>query len=227
METVVKVLMILVSFSFVLKLTGYKPVHRLIMVLICALFVGFSWHFAIEQSRTEIASWLADTDLLLDLAVLLTLDVVLQMAYCFMAVQLMGSGLLKKRTIFIYKLLRFFPGIMIFVVLLYLVTLSIFAFPGVPFARVSWLCALGVFVLFYGLSLALKRLLPEKEIRLELLFLSNALTACLGIIATVNGRTAMRSVDSVDYLATLAVFAVLLVGAAAGYVVYLVKSRKY
>ena len=36
--------------------------------------------------------------------------------------------------------------------------------------------------------------MPEKELRLELLFLTNALTAILGIIATVNGRTAVTGI---------------------------------
>lgn len=226
METVVKLAMVLVSLSFVLKLTGYKLRQLLLMALLCALFVGFSWQFAAEQSKTAIASWLSDRELMQDIAVLMTLDVALQMAYCLMAVNLMNSGPLKRRTILVYKLLRLFPGIMVFLVLFSLLVSCVFAFPGVSFSLISWCMAAAVLVLLPLAVLGVRKLLPEKEIRLELLFLSNALTAALGVIATVNGTTASESVDSVDYPATVAVIGIVLLGAALGFLMYRIKSRK-
>ena len=226
METVVKLAMVLVSLSFVLKLTGYKLRQLLLMALLCALFVGFSWQFAAEQSKTAIASWLSDRELMQDIAVLMTLDVALQMAYCLMAVNLMNSGPLKRRTVLVYKLLRLFPGIMVFLVLFSLLVSCVFAFPGVSFSLISWCMAAAVLVLLPLAVLGVRKLLPEKEIRLELLFLSNALTAALGVIATVNGTTASESVDSVDYPATIAVIGIVLLGAALGFLLYRIKSRK-
>lgn len=226
METVVKLAMVLVSLSFVLKLTGYKLRQLLLMALLCALFVGFSWQFAAEQSKTAIASWLSDRELMQDIAVLMTLDVALQMAYCLMAVNLMNSGPLKRRTVLVYKLLRLFPGIMVFLVLFSLLVSCVFAFPGVSFPLISWCMAAAVLVLLPLAVLGVRKLLPEKEIRLELLFLSNALTAALGVIATVNGTTASESVDSVDYHATIAVIGIVLLGAALGFLLYRIKSRK-
>ena len=208
METVVKLAMVLVSLSFVLKLTGYKLRQLLLMALLCALFVGFSWQFAAEQSKTAIASWLSDRELMQDIAVLMTLDVALQMAYCLMAVNLMNSGPLKRRTILVYKLLRLFPGIMVFLVLF------------------SLLVSAAVLVLLPLAVLGVRKLLPEKEIRLELLFLSNALTAALGVIATVNGTTASESVDSVDYHATIAVIGIVLLCAALGFLLYRLKAGR-
>lgn len=226
METVVKLAMVLVSLSFVLKLTGYKLRQLLLMALLCALFVGFSWQFAAEQSKTAIASWLSDRELMQDIAVLMTLDVALQMAYCLMAVNLMNSGPLKRRTVLVYKLLRLFPGIMVFLVLFSLLVSCVFAFPGVSFALISWSMAAAVLVLLPLAVLGVRKLLPEKEIRLELLFLSNALTAALGVIATVNGTTASESVDSVDYPATVAVIGIVLLGAALGFLLYRLKAGR-
>lgn len=226
METVVKLAMVLVSLSFVLKLSGYKLRQLLVIALLCALFTGLSWNFASQQSKTAIASWLADRALMQDIAVVLTLDVVLQMAYCLMAVNLMNSGPVRRRTVWIYRLLRLFPGIMVFFVLFALVVSCLFAFPGVSFALISWCMAAAVLVLLPLAVWGVRKLIPEKEIRLELLFLSNALTAALGIIATVNGTTASESVDSVDYLATAAVLALVLAGAGLGYLLYRLKSRK-
>ena len=126
----------------------------------------------------------------------------------------------------VYKLLRLFPGIMVFLVLFSLLVSCVFAFPGVSFSLISWCMAAAVLVLLPLAVLGVRKLLPEKEIRLELLFLSNALTAALGVIATVNGTTASESVDSVDYPATAAVFGIVLLGAALGFLLYRIKSRK-
>ena len=58
----------------------------------------------------------------------------------------------------------------------------------------------------YGLGL----LIPEKEIRLELLFMINLLIAALGIVATVNGRTAATGTNHVEWTALAGVFAILI-----------------
>ena len=62
METVVFVLMILVCFNFMLKQTYRKLRSVLVISVICALFVGLMWPYAIEQSKTQIADWLANPD---------------------------------------------------------------------------------------------------------------------------------------------------------------------
>ena len=138
----------------------------------------------------------------------------------------MNSGPLKRRTILVYKLLRLFPGIMVFLVLFSLLVSCVFAFPGVSFSLISWCMAAAVLVLLPLAVLGVRKLLPEKEIRLELLFLSNALTAALGVIATVNGTTASESVDSVDYPATIAVIGIVLLGAALGFLLYRLKAGR-
>ena len=74
--------------------------------------------------------------------------------------------------------------------------------------------ALSLIVFGYGLEY----LLPEQELRLELLFLLNVLIAILGVIATVNGRTAVASVGNVDLNSLLAVIALFLFFALIGFV---------
>ena len=78
METVVLVLMILVCFNFMLKQTYRKLRSVLAISVICALFVGLMWSYAIEQSKTQIADWLANPALMLDTSVVLSVEVVLQ-----------------------------------------------------------------------------------------------------------------------------------------------------
>ena len=189
METIVVVLMILVCFNFMMKQTFRKRGSVAAIAVVAALFVGLMCPYAIQQSKTQIADWLADAQLMLDTSVVLTVEVALQMAFCMLAVHVLTTGPVKKRTLWAYRALRWFPGILIFPVLFSGLVYLIFSFPGVSFSLVAWSMAVGVLILISVGTLFLRYLLPEKELRLELLFLTNALTAILGIIATVNGRT--------------------------------------
>ena len=85
---------------------------------------------------------------------------------------------------------------------------------------IAWTMAVIVLIVIPSGSYAVRWLLPEKELRLEIFFLSNALTAVLGIIATVNGRTAVAGINNVDWTALAALFVILLVGGIIGLVVY-------
>lgn len=220
METVVVVLMILVCFNFMMKQTYRKPWSVAAIAVIAALFVGLIWPYAIRQSKTQIADWLANTQLMLDTSVVLTLEVALQMAFCMLAAHVLTTGPIKKRTLWAYRALRWFPGILIFPVLFSALVYLIFSFPGVSFSLVAWSMAAGVLVLIPAGTLFLRWLLPEKELRLEILFLTNALTAILGIIATVNGRTAVTGVSEVDWGALAGLLALLAGGGLAGLIIY-------
>ena len=72
----------------------------------------------------------------------------------------------------------------------------------------------------------LKRLLPEREIRLELLFLANALIALLGIIATVNGRTAVAGATAVDWPALGGVMSFVAAGLLLGVAVSRIRQKR-
>lgn len=226
METVVFVLMILVCFSFMLKQTYRKNRSVAVIAVVCALFTGLMWPYAIEQSKTQIADWLADTALMLDTAVLLTLEVILQMTFCMLAAHVQTSGPLRKRTLWMYRALRWFPGILIFPVLFSALVALIFAFPGVSFSLLSWSMAAGVLILIPAGTWLLRRVMPEKDVRLELLFLVNALIAVLGVVATVNGRTAVAGISGADWSALAALIVIVVLGALAGFVAYRIKLKK-
>lgn len=226
METVVLVMMILVCFNYALKQTNRKIYSVLFSAAVCALFVGLMWPYAIEQSKSQISDWLADSSLMLDVAVILSLEVVIQMAFCILAAHIQTSGKVKPITIWIYRVLRWFPGVLIFPVLFSILVSAIFALPGVSFSLVAWILAAIVFVSILLGSWILRWLLPEKEIRLELLFLANALIAILGVIATVNGQTAVAGISEVDWSALGGIVVLLIVGLVAGIIAYKIKLKR-
>ena len=225
METVVLVMMTVVCFNYLLKQTWRKPFFVALSAVVCALFVGLAWPWAIEQSKNQIAGWLADSALMLDLAVLLTLEVALQMAFCIVAAHIHSAGRVKPSVVWAYRLLRWFPGLLIYPVLFSLLVAAIFALPGVSFPLTAWSLAAVVAAVIPLGRWALKHLLPEKEIRLELLFLTNALIAILGIIATVNGRTAVAGITSVDWPSLGGVMAFVAAGLLLGMAAFRIKQK--
>ena len=91
---------------------------------------------------------------------------------------------------------------------------------------VAWLLAAIVFIAIPFGCWVLKWLLPEKEIRLELLFLANALIAILGVIATVNGQTAVAGISEVDWSALGGIVVLLIFGLAGGVIAYRIKLKR-
>ena len=218
-------LMIVICFNFMLKQTYRKLRSVIVIAVVAALFTGLMQPYAIEQSKSQIAEWLADTRLMLDISVILTIEVVIQMAFCMTAAHVMTAGRLRRRTIRMYRLLRWFPGVLIFPVLFYALVTLIFALPGVSFSLIAWGLAAAVLLLIPAGSWLIRRLLPEKDLRLEILFLTNALTAILGIIATVNGRTAVAGVSNIDWSALAAIVVLIVLGTIAGVGMYKMKIR--
>ena len=230
METVVVVLMIVVCFNYLLKQTYRKKYFVLFSALVSALFMGFMWPYAIEQTKTQITDWLNNPDLMRDTAVILSIDVILQMAYCMLAAHMMTTGEVKKRTLIAYKLLRWFPGILIYPVFFSILVAVIFSFPGHSFTGISWTMAVIVLAAIPSGTFLLKWLLPEKELRLELLFLCNALIAMLGVISTVNGQTAVSGQTEIEWSALAGLLLLILVGGILGMVLrviyYKIKFKK-
>lgn len=226
METMIIVMMVLVCFNYIVKQTCRKRYLTTLSAIAAALFTGLMWPYAIEQSKSQISKWITDTTLMLNIAVVLTLEVLIQMAFCIMEAKMQDSGKAKTATILIYKMLRWFPGIMVYPVLFSILVSLIFSTPGVSFHLVAWCMALAVMTVIPSASWLIKWLMPEKEIRLEVLFLSNAILAVMGIIATVNGKTAVEGNNTIDWAALIGVIIMTLIGLAAGTIYYKMKTNK-
>lgn len=225
MEVVIIVIMLMVGFSLVLKLT-YLPIYgKLLVGIVCALFVGMSWEEAASQSKTQIESWIQDPGLMLDMAVLLTVDVFLQMAFCMIAAKRVSGEVMTKWDKAGYAATLWIPGILIFPTLFALLVEVIFSFPGMDFNVIAWSLAAVVFVSVVALTYLMAWMIPEKDLRLELIFMVNSLIAMLGIVATVNGRTAVSGTNSVDWQSLLGIIVILLLGASAGLLLYRRKFR--
>lgn len=198
METVAIILFILVCFSFVLKQTFVHALQIGITAVAAMVFMGLAWRGAILQSSTEIAGWLADTDLVRDISVLLNMDVLMATAFCLLAADVEVAGCIGRKARLLFAFLRFFPGIMIIPMMFGILVETIFAFPGADFSLIAWTLGAVFCIAIPLLTYVVKRLLPETFLRLELLFLCNLLIALMGIVATVNGKTTVVGTDNTN-----------------------------
>ena len=226
METVVLVMMIMVCFNYILKQTYRKVSFVALSSVICALFVGLMWQYAIEQSKSQISTWLADSALMLDTAVVLSVEIIIQISFCIMAVNLSAEGQMPKWKIVLYRILRWFPGVLIFPVLFSALVYAIFSFPGVDFRLTAWIMAAATVFLIPCGAWLFRKAVPEKDLRLELLFILNILTALFGIVGTVNGQTAVEGFSEVDWSASAGIALITLAGAACGLAWYAVRLKK-
>lgn len=227
MYAAVLVLALMVLLLLCIKLSFLKLWQCALVSLLFALFTGLSWPLAIRQSNLGIAAWMNKPSLMLDTAVILTVEVFLQITWCLLAARLLYGGKEKKAVVALYKILRLFPGVLAFPVLLIALMRLIYAFPGVPFGRVAWIMAAGVFCLIILISQGIKKLICEKDIRLELLFLAALLELVIGIVTTVNGTTSFKGSDPVSWGALAAFASLALACAVAGYIFRKIKINKY
>lgn len=226
MEILVTVLMILVALSFILKQSFGKTWTVIAISATAAVFTGLSWPLAIEQSKSQISTWLADPALMLDTAVVLSVEIIIQISFCIMAVNLSAEGQMPKWKIVLYRILRWFPGVLIFPVLFSALVYAIFSFPGVDFRLTAWIMAAATVFLIPCGAWLFRKAVPEKDLRLELLFILNILTALFGIVGTVNGQTAVEGFSEVDWSASAGIALITLAGAACGLAWYVVRLKK-
>lgn len=219
------IIMALVVLLFLLKLTFLSRWGQLATAIVAGAFVVMSYSSAITQSTTRIARWLQMPSLMLDTSVLLTVDVALQICFCMLAASAVGRTLPPRERVAL-AVCRWVPGIMIFPVLYSLLVEVVFAMPGADFATLGWSVAAAVALATPLLARLVEFAVPERELRLELIYLVGALTLALGIVATVNGRTAAAGTNAVEWSALGAVIALALAGTLAGAVIYRIKAKK-
>jgi hypothetical protein len=209
MELIIQILMLFILINCILKLSFWKPWQAAIFGLLCAVFIIWACQYAILQSKTQIADYLKNTKIMQDSAVLITIESAICFAFCFAALREM-FGKKAKRWI---QPLYWYPSLLIFPVLFYLLTQIIFVMPGTDFTTISYLLAGGVFIGLPVLSYLVKYLYPEKELRLEVYFLVSLFVCITGLITTVNGNVTYAAVEEPINIKALAISFVLFAGA--------------
>lgn len=229
MQTVVLSILLLGCLSAFLKLSFARPWHLWLWTAAASVGTGLAGHWASTQSKTQIADFLSNPTLMADVAVLLTLEVSLMVAFCLKRIQSTtdrresgGRETVKRVAMFFVEM---YPGIILFVAIFCMLTALMFQLTGVSFSRISWMSGAALAAIIPILAWSMRRLFSKPEQRLELLFFINLTIAALGIVSTVNGRTAVESAAHVDWTNLLAIVVLTIAMAAIGWGIRYVRKN--
>ncbi|MDR2475028.1 MAG: hypothetical protein LBD45_04140 [Bacteroidales bacterium] len=195
MQYILQILILFILTGSLLKVSFWKFWQTAVFGLLSAGFVVLTCQWAILQSKTQLADFLGNTTIMQNAAVLITLESVLGIAFCFSQLRAM-FGVQKAK--WWKRLLNGYPCLLLFPVLFYLQTQLIFALPGVDFMVLSYTLAAMVWVVLPLGARGIAYLIPEKELRMEVFFLVNLFVCILGLIATVNGNVIYSAVKGSD-----------------------------
>ncbi len=178
MESLVQFLMLLICLVAVIKLSLAPRWLSLVFACLLSGFTIYIKDYCSEQTIAGISLYIEQKELRESMAILLTLESLLYMFTAFNPRK---------------KALRLYPSLLIFAIIFYTETNLFFSFAGIDFTMLALVLGAVVLVLFTALPYLIKKLLPEEELRLELLFLTSTLMTALGLLTTTN--------DSISYQA--------------------------
>ncbi|OJX91807.1 MAG: hypothetical protein BGP01_03005 [Paludibacter sp. 47-17] len=209
MEILVQILILFILIGTVIKLSFNTWWQTAIVSFVFSLFIVLTYPYAILQSKTQLEQYLNDTVMMQNIAVFITFDSALMIAFAFMALrELFG----KKVKPWLMQILRWFPGLLAFPVLFYLLTQSVFTFTGVDFQTIAYLLAALVLVGFPLLAIAFKCLLPDDEMRYEVHFIATIFVTISGLLTTVNGNVTYAAVEQpIDIKALVIAIAIFII----------------
>lgn len=192
MQYIIFVLILFILINAMLKLSFWRWWQVVLFSAILGGFVLAVTSYAAEQSKSELSSWLNNPKIMQNVAVLITIESVIIFGFAFMQLrQALGTEVKK----YLMLPLTIYPGLLLIPILYFMLAQLFFALPGVSFSTVAYVLAISVFILFPLFSWGFTKLLPEEELRLEVMFIVNLFVCIIGLITTVNGETTYAQVE--------------------------------
>lgn len=222
MNHLLPILAFFILLNCLLKLSFLRLWKRVLLSLIAGIFVLIISPYASDQSKTEIASWLSDPKILQNVAVLISLDALIIFAFSIMMLREVFDGRVSKPYLLT---LKYYPSLLLFPLLFYLLTYLYFNLPGIDFKTTAYTLALCTAIGLPLLSIGMGKLINELDFRLEVQFIVNLFVCCIGLISTVNGNTNYAAVKQEfnfrAMIIALSIFAILF---ACGFIIKRIKK---
>ncbi len=230
MEIIVQVLMVLVCIVASLKLSHSPRWFTVLYAIGVFAFIVFMGDWTSGQSKSLISSYIDNKELRENIAILVSLESFVFILFTFMKLSIVNysSPFKSKLRKMILYILSFYPSLLVFPILLYLQSHIFMLMTGYDFGILSWIIALVMFAFFIIIPMIFRLLLSEKELRLELLFLSSIFIFIFGLITTVDDKmTYSPPVYDFPWLGFLWAISLLLVCMLIGFYIPYFKKNKY
>lgn len=184
--------MLFVALNCAAKLSLWPWPQRFAFSFVVAVFVWWSQRYAVLQSKTQIADLLQNTAALQNMAAIVTIESAVSFGFCS---RWLGGAYLSPVCRWWERLLKWYPSLLMFPVMFYILTQTMFMAVGVDFnvttAMVSIIALFGLPLLAGGIRL----LMPDEEGRVELHVLLSCFVCVLGLISTVTGKIVYRATE--------------------------------
>lgn len=190
MELIVQFLMVLICIVAGLKLSHASRWYSWVYALAVGIFIVLTGDWTSNQPKALMSSYIEHRVLRENIAILVTLESMLFILFTFLRLTTTHSSNVLRNKVrkVVLGILTFYPSLLVFPILLYTQSQIFITMAGYDFSVLSW-CFASIMVLFFGLTpIGHKRLLPERELRLELLFLSSLFIFIFGLITTVDDK---------------------------------------
>jgi len=224
MEIMISVLMLFVVLCCATKLSLWPWWQRFAFSTPLAAFVWWSERYAVLQSKTQLADLLQNAAALQNMAVLVTIESAINFAFCYHwfnddagATFALPSG---KWRAWRRSFLKWYPSLLIFPVMFYVLTQAIFMAVGIDFSVTAVAVATATLVLLPLLAEGMKWFVADADGRVEIHLALSCLVCVLGLLTTITNKMIYRANSSpTDWrMVTIAlvVFAVLFVAGLLG-----------
>ena len=174
----IALLIIFIFFSTLLKLSFWRLWQIALWAGVLVAFLWGSYDFASEQSQTTLSQWLASPKILSDI------ESAIGLLFAFVALR----DYYQNRRSKAQRILLAFPGLLLFPCLIYVLAQAFFFFSGADFAKTTLYVCLSLFAFMLLGTKGIAALLPEKDLRLEVLLMVNILIILLGLTATASAQ---------------------------------------
>ncbi|WP_088656161.1 hypothetical protein [Geofilum rhodophaeum] len=212
MEHLIHLVMGLLLLLSVLRHSFSHFVTNLVIATLSALSLIAMQPVLLNLPKSQVNALLQGYEAMTNMALLVSVELILFMAWCFSAFKKIRYA----------KFLKTFPGFMIFPVMWYLQAQSFYYFAGVKFELLTYGMALMAFVVMALAPRMVKWMIPEHELRRELIFITALLTLFLAAIAPAQDSPLFRHPQTTDWHSLLAFLIMALVLGSIG---FLLKKR--
>lgn len=195
------VLILFIVLNCVFKLSMWCMWQRFIFSVMLGVFTYTCVGIASQQSKTQLALWMQDTAVLQNIAVLITVESIACCVFCFLYLVMQRDEMFesyRRRRLreISYAVLHWYPSLLMFPVVFYLLAQLMFVAIGMTFRSMGLLPALGIAVLLPLLSEGVRWLLPDEEGRVEMHLLLSLFVCIFGWLTTQTSQMVYLAPDS-------------------------------
>lgn len=216
MQIIFNILMMFIFINMLIKLSFWKLWHTICFMVILIAYIWAIYPLATEQSQVTIQQAIESPEILSNITVLVTIE----SAICLIFSITYLKNIFNKKHKFWDKVLHFFPSLLVFPVIFYLLTQTIFYFSGVDFSIITIFFSILSAITIVVFPTLLQSFLPEKDLRLEIHLICSLIITILGLISTNNGKLIyVPKTENINFVALSSTFLLFFVFFIVGFLV--------